>query len=261
MRLMHVATDRGRASSGLAYHLIGAIGREDFGPRLLSLLQEPLRPDLISSLVFAEGGPLLLGHATLAERAAEARAVRGYLSGCYREDPNAKVLSDDLKPGATMAVYMNKTDVRTLSYRRLCYDEPRIADRLSVLHRTDRGEGITINFYRCETSGPFHSEHFDAIVELAPLLQATSVRHYEIVAARLPANFDRTLRLLTERFPRLTLREAQCAAGVIAGLTAEKIALTLGIKATSVITHRKRGYDRLGVSGQRELIALFHAAA
>jgi DNA-binding CsgD family transcriptional regulator len=57
------------------------------------------------------------------------------------------------------------------------------------------------------------------------------------------------------------VREAECAAGVIAGLTAEKIALMLGIKATSVITHRKRAYDRLGVSGQRELIALYHAIA
>jgi DNA-binding CsgD family transcriptional regulator len=261
MRLMHVATDKGERSPGLACNLIDAVGREDFGPRLLRLLQEPLRADLISSLVFPVGKPILLGHATLAERNAEARAVRGYLSGCYREDPNAKVLSDELKPGATMAVYMNKADVRTLSYRRLCYDEPRIADRLSVLHKTRRGEGITINFYRCETSGPFQAEHFDAITELAPLLQAASVRHYEILAARLSDNFDRTLLQLTEHYPSLTTREAQCAAGMISGMTADEIALMLGIKATSVITHRKRAYDRLAISGRRELIALYQATA
>jgi DNA-binding CsgD family transcriptional regulator len=46
---------------------------------------------------------------------------------------------------------------------------------------------------------------------------------------------------------------------MISGLTADKIALMLGIKATSVITHRKRAYDRLAVSGQRELIALYQA--
>jgi DNA-binding CsgD family transcriptional regulator len=261
MRLMHVATDGGGAGSGLACNLIDAIGREDFGPRLLRLFQEPLRADLISSLIFAGGEPVLLGHATFAERAAEARAVRGYLSGCYREDPNARVLSDDLKPGATMAVYMNKADVRTLSYRRLCYDEPRIADRLSVLHKTPRGDGITMNFYRCEASGPFQAEQFDAIVELAPLLQSASVRHYEILASRLPANFDRTLLLLAERFPLLTIREAQCAAGVISGLTADETAQMLGIKETTVITHRKRAYDRLAVSGQRELIALYQASS
>jgi DNA-binding NarL/FixJ family response regulator len=43
------------------------------------------------------------------------------------------------------------------------------------------------------------------------------------------------------------------------GLTADLIARKLGIKATSVITHRKRAYDRLGVSGHFELLSLYHA--
>ena len=261
MRLMHVATDVGGAGRGLACHLLRAVGREDFGGRLLRLLREPLQADLISSMAFADRNPVLLSHDTLAERTSEARAVRGYFSGCFREDPNTKVLFDELQPGASVAVYMCKADVRTLSYRRLCYDEPRIADRLSLLHKTQRGEGITLNFYRCETSGPFQAEQFDAFTELAPLLQAASLRHYELVAARLPVNFDRALRRLTERFPLLTVREAQCAAGVICGLTADEIAIKLGIKATSVITHRKRAYDRLRVAGHFDLLSLYHATA
>ena len=35
----------------------------------------------------------------------------------------------------------------------------------------------------------------------------------------------------------------------------------LGIKTTSVITHRKRAYDRLGVSGHFDLLSLYHATA
>jgi DNA-binding CsgD family transcriptional regulator len=61
------------------------------------------------------------------------------------------------------------------------------------------------------------------------------------------------------RNPWRTTREAQCAAGVICGLTADDIALKLSIKATSVITHRKRAYDRLGVSGHFDLLSLYHA--
>jgi DNA-binding CsgD family transcriptional regulator len=258
-RLIHVATDIDGAGPGLACRLLGAVGREDFGARLLRSLREPLQADLISSMAFADRKPVLLGHDTLAERTAEARAVRGYFSGCFREDPNTKVLFDDLQPGASVAAYMNKADVRTQSYRRLCYDEPRLVDRLSLLHKTHRGEGITLNFYRCEASGPFQASHFDAFAELAPLLQAASLRHYELVAARLPPDFDRVLVRLTERFPLLTTREAQCAAGVICGLTADDIALKLSIKATSVITHRKRAYDRLGVSGHFDLLSLYHA--
>src|ERR1700758_4078435 len=113
MRLMPVATDIGRAGCGLACHLLGAVGREEFGARLLRLLREPLQADLISSMAFADRNPILLGHDTLAERTAEARAVRGYFSCGFREDPNTKVLFDDLQPGASVAVYMSKADVRT----------------------------------------------------------------------------------------------------------------------------------------------------
>jgi hypothetical protein len=49
-------------------------------------------------------------------------------------------------------------------------------------------------------------------------------------------------------------------AGVTCGLTAEEIALKLAIKATSVITHRKRAYARLGVSGHFDLLSLYHAS-
>ena len=62
---MHVASDTGGAGSRLACHLLGAVGREDFGARLLRLLREPLRADLMSSMAFADRNPVLLGHDTL----------------------------------------------------------------------------------------------------------------------------------------------------------------------------------------------------
>jgi DNA-binding CsgD family transcriptional regulator len=74
-------------------------------------------------------------------------------------------------------------------------------------------------------------------------------------------NLDRALRRRTGRFPLLTAREAQCAAGVICGLTADEIALKLDIKTASVITHRKRAYGRLGVSRHFDLLSLYHATA
>jgi DNA-binding CsgD family transcriptional regulator len=43
---------------------------------------------------------------------------------------------------------------------------------------------------------------------------------------------------------------------VLAGMTSEGIALDLGIALSSVLTYRKRGYARLGVTSQAELFAL-----
>jgi DNA-binding CsgD family transcriptional regulator len=262
MRLMPVAVERGASGWGLslARDLISVIGRDDFVPRLLQLVREPLGADLMSSLAFENHLPVLLGHDTLAGRPAEARALRGYFSGCYREDPNTRMLSEELRPGDTMAVYMNKVDVPTLSYRRLCYEEPHIVDRLSLVHKTTRGDGITVNFYRSEPSGPFQAREFDAMRRLAPVLQAASVRHYELISVRRPT-FEGVRARLEECFPMLTAREAECAAGAIVGLSAEGIAEKLGIRPTTVITHRQHAYRRLKVSGQRELVSLFNSRA
>lgn len=65
---------------------------------------------------------------------------------------------------------------------------------------------------------------------------------------------------MTQRFPALSRREADVAAGVIAGLTAQEIADRLDIAPTSVITHRKRAYQRIGVANQRQLVQAFYAS-
>lgn len=63
------------------------------------------------------------------------------------------------------------------------------------------------------------------------------------------------------RITRVTEKTAtSVAAGVVAGLTADEIGDWLGIAATSVITHRKRAYERLGVANQRELLQAFYAS-
>ena len=51
----------------------------------------------------------------------------------------------------------------------------------------------------------------------------------------------------------LTARELDVGARSLAGMTAEGTALDLNIKASSVITYRKRAYGRLGISTLYEL--------
>jgi DNA-binding CsgD family transcriptional regulator len=57
-------------------------------------------------------------------------------------------------------------------------------------------------------------------------------------------------------FPALTRRERETCARAAVGITAEGAALDLGIGVASVLTYRKRAYQRLGVSTAYELARL-----
>jgi DNA-binding CsgD family transcriptional regulator len=63
-------------------------------------------------------------------------------------------------------------------------------------------------------------------------------------------------RLLIALDRGLTPREIDVCARALLGMTAEGTALDLDIKKSSVVTYRKRSYERLGISSQHELFRL-----
>ncbi|MDB5583674.1 MAG: LuxR family transcriptional regulator [Bradyrhizobium sp.] len=257
---MRTLTVDAPADHGLIAHgLLTAVGRKDFGERVLQSLQSTLRPDLVSMFLYREDRPTLLGHSTLARQFDEQKAIRGYMSGLFREDPASDAIANDRSRSDTLALYMTRAEVPTIGYRRQCYEEAHIADRFTIVGRTSSNEAVAINLYRDERSGPMDEASIAQALSIAPVLCASMVRHCELTVARDARDPGRTLLLLIERFPTLTMREAQCAADAIAGLTAEESAAKLGIKETSVITHRKRAYARLDVASLRELTSLYFA--
>jgi DNA-binding CsgD family transcriptional regulator len=60
---------------------------------------------------------------------------------------------------------------------------------------------------------------------------------------------------LRSMLPALTARETAICARTVAGMTAEGIALELGIKRSSVLTYRRRAYERLNISTALQLSA------
>ncbi|PVX85882.1 helix-turn-helix domain-containing protein [Paraburkholderia unamae] len=57
-------------------------------------------------------------------------------------------------------------------------------------------------------------------------------------------------------FASLTTRERTVCVGILTGYTSEGIALNLGISINSVLTYRKRVYEKLGITSQNELFML-----
>ena len=73
--------------------------------------------------------------------------------------------------------------------------------------------------------------------------------------ARLPSA-QHVERRLHHLFPNLTGREREVCARATVGMSVEATALDLGIAKTSVMTYRKRSYQRLGITSVHELCAL-----
>jgi DNA-binding CsgD family transcriptional regulator len=67
---------------------------------------------------------------------------------------------------------------------------------------------------------------------------------------------DLLLERLGGRFPQLTKRDLDVVRSLLAGHATETLADHMGLTVASAQTYQKRVYRKLGVSGQRELLAM-----
>lgn len=146
-------------------------------------------------------------------------------------------------------------DVAHSDYRRVCYELPRIAERLAVLSLYDGWRWLSVNFYRGQEHGPLSAHDLRTLEALAPLVVHAVRLHY---AGRL---FDADLAewllaRLHRRHPDLTKRERDVLRGLLHGLDNPALAQRLGLELSSAQTYIKRVYRKLGVAGQRALIGL-----
>jgi DNA-binding CsgD family transcriptional regulator len=145
-------------------------------------------------------------------------------------------------------------DIASDGFRRRFFQQAGIVERVSIIQRGESAWRV-INVARHKSTGTFSDGEIDALVGLACLALPMLPLNRRRVAARLPtaAHVEYRLRHL---FPALTRREQEVCARATMGMSVEATALDLGIAKTSVMTYRKRSYQRLGVSSVQELCAL-----
>jgi len=147
-------------------------------------------------------------------------------------------------------------DVGEVAYRKACYEDIGIVDRLSIVVNLGHGRCITTNLYKDKSSGSYSSADIDTLRSLARLFANCAIKHYAA-----DVDGDAVVRSeATERIgdlcPDLTEREREVILRILDGVTADRIAEDLGISSTTVVTYRSRAYQKLGVSTRRELFAI-----
>ncbi len=242
------------ASNALYERLLGAIGTEEFGStvrdsvlsvtagaRRLYLFEATGREDTSLQYYFGEPGLVDLFPA--------------YLKSYLRLDPVCDAYSAAPRFSNVALQRVRPMHIASPGFRRRIFDDAGIVERVSVIQRGPQAWRV-MNIARHASDGCFSDAELNALIGLACL-----------VLPMLPLNRDRrggplqlTVPQLEERFvlrhPALSHRECQVCARAAIGMSVEATALDLGIAKTTVLTYRKRAYERLNVTSPYELCAL-----
>lgn len=146
------------------------------------------------------------------------------------------------------------TDISSDEFRRRFFDQAGIVERVSIIQRGAHAWRV-INVARHRSTGIFSDRELDALLGLARLALPMLPLNRRRAEARSPSAHH-VERRLQHLFPSLTRREQEVCARATMGMSVEATAIDLGIAKTSVMTYRKRSYQRLGITSVHELCAL-----
>jgi DNA-binding CsgD family transcriptional regulator len=193
---------------------------------------------------------------SLGRGAGAADRVDAYTMRYYAGDPLAIAMRRSRQGYALQLHRIDPGDIDDAAYRHECYERPRFGEKISLV--MDRGDSwLVLSLFRPVAQDRLSDRTRERLRELGTLVLPMLAKHRALGQADglLEDSFvARTEARLSYSFPTLTGRERAVCARTLAGMTAEAIALDLGIGQTSVLTYRRRAYQRLNISGIHQLL-------
>lgn len=144
-------------------------------------------------------------------------------------------------------------------YRHTCYELPQVAERLAVLALYEGRRWLSVHLYRGNEHGPFDEAAVAVVEAFAPLIVQAVRMHHTGLAVHQDLR-DLLLARAVRRWPELTQRDQDVLAALMDGLDTAALAARLGLTPLSAQTYCRRVYRKLGVAGQRELLAALLAS-
>ncbi len=182
--------------------------------------------------------------------------LRGLQTGIYR--------IADLAPDAYFEDIELRVDKITtakreeLGYITECWPrgQEEVAITVNVADRTT----LEINLFQLKVSGGFSQAELELLGDVLPVVTAALAKYWSL--KKQPSDdrpLDTRIDELFDDFgkPQLTDREREVIQYVLRGHSSESISLHLDISITTVKTHRKRAYAKLGICSQSELLSEF----
>jgi DNA-binding CsgD family transcriptional regulator len=195
---------------------------------------------------------------SLGRGAGAAARVDAYSRRYYPGDPLGAAIRRS-RPSLALQIHrIDPAEIGDAEYRNECYEVPRFGDKISIV--MERGQSrFVLSLFRPRPRAELTAELFRRLRGLAEVALPILAKHRSLLRDHdlhmLPL-LERIAARLSYAEPGLSARESAVCARTLAGMTAEGIALDLGIGAASVLTYRRRAYRRLGISGINQLLPL-----
>jgi DNA-binding CsgD family transcriptional regulator len=239
--------------------LIMSIGEKQFGIQLLSLLNAVCGAEHATVFNLSADNLVEVTAASLDGSDTAHRQVGVYLKeGLWRRDPT---LTEVKRRLASESEAFVRTDVQNLSdeaLREIVYGSTHIRDRLLICSRW--GDDIVgLSVLRSSTVGPFTEHDIEAVRSVSGTIFSLLAKHISLtwngpnvsVALTSLKEIEQCIAECADNLPR---REAEVCSRIVYGVSTLGISLELHISDETVMTYRKRAYQRLGIATQRELL-------
>lgn len=206
----------------------------------------------------APDNPRLIVHT--GRTAGSSELIRRYVSRYFTFDPVYHTIRNT-SHSEWISLRVHPDSISNYQYLNDCYLRPAIVEKLTLARWADNS-WFVMSLYRDSSWGCFSNEEQEHIAAMSHVLLPLLRKHYQLTAESPKLGTQRQARIeeMTERMAlldaKVTERERAVCARTAAGLTAKTIAQELGIAVSSVLTYRRRAYQRLSISSGYELAAL-----
>ena len=253
--------------------LCRCIGSPSFESCLLKLLNKVTPVDHCVVFTFSEDGAgHLFTHGRMQVEEAQ-QLADDYVNHFHQQDPNfaqvsgaVEVCENSLIPHITEEDSAVAADFTPdFVYKNYFFDRHDLIDKASTVGKVEQGS-VYCNFYRMGRSGPYSKKDWKLLESILPLITTLISTHYRILQTsfageKRPYRNARSLvhNIISKNvspFSQLTPRERQVCERILLGYTSVGIGLDLNIAQSSVVTYRRRAYEKLGISTQNELFTL-----
>lgn len=188
--------------------------------------------------------------------------VERYLSDYYVYDPFYAYWRRERRPGVLPLRQLADADVKRGQYIAEFLRQSRIVDEVGVLlaDSGDRCLGIFLD----RSEKPFRDAEVQALEERFPVFSSLHARDVRSRAALMPdgeaaqgASPQSEPSIPAGLWPELSARERQLVTLILAGHPTAAIAKRLGITVGTAKNHRRRIYEKLDITTERELFLQF----
>ncbi|AOW11783.1 hypothetical protein LPB72_20075 [Hydrogenophaga crassostreae] len=184
------------------------------------------------------------------ERSVVTRCFGIYRRHYFRRDailPLATQLHHQPASDGGLALHCRADELPDAGWRSDIYEQEHLTDRFTLLHAPSPGSVQAIHLYRDERQGRFRSQEVARLLDLAPLLRRAHAAWWtgSVALNTRPARVVECEQRLQRIAPSLSARERSVCARIAEGLSAKGIAADLNVAPSTVITLRKRAYQKL----------------